>query len=1164
MKKLMLFCLLALGPALFVVLNNRAENDPIMKQAKSLLQEYEGYSTLSPQPIPEPPPEEDPASSWRSAYSKGSKGPLRVNVMPDGIYRPQSYENTAYAWPGKELTIWGNVHGGTPPYTYVWDFGDGTPPASGSVSDPPHFRYIAVIHSYSTMGPKYATLTVTDKNGNWDSDVVRIDVVPQTLEIEVNAAIENGLRWLYRNQYSGGYWRSYWPRHYYYLSPTALAVLAFENRGHFPTNDIDEDIYAETVQSGLAYIFNHAYTCSIDTQECFNPDTDGDEIGIYFDDGDHYFRGQMYNQGIAMMAVVGSGDPSLVASSTSSPDVDGHTYGEIIVDAVDYCAWAQNDPPFNARGGWRYKPNYGYYPYTSDNSVSQWPAIGLEAAESEWNICAPDSLKGELLLWIDFSQASNGCFGYTDPYGNTGRFAMTAAGLCELAYCDVDTSDQMVRDALSWLCNEWNSSGMWGNFASLYAMYGLAKGCRISVPGEIKSICGHDWQDEYDSWLVDNQESGGSWHGSGYGNDRVLDTAFGILILIRGIVCPGPVAVINAPSTIGPGTSFPMDANNSYHPDSSKQIVEWLWDFDKEDGIDWDNPDAVGHNVENPGYPLPFPLLEDTFWVTLKVCDEGSETPPCTTVKCDVKEHRVIVWRKNNRPIADPGPPGPGEVYAGRVGEPIILDGTDSWDPDTEWGDYIASYSWDLDGDDTFRDCTTPICTLFCKEVYSGMIGLVVCDSYDTCSIPAQGYVNCWCSKVDVFLTDQDIFFAPSTPLPHETVTLYAVVHCDTASDPIGSVKVRFYDGDPDIAVHQIGSDQMVYNLVAGAIDTVEVSWTFPDSVPHDVYVRLDPDQELEEYDEDNNEASRELVPTFILPATVELVPDELDLTPNLPPVKCYIELPQGYSVKYIEEVSMCGCREECIHPLAEPWEIGDYDEDGIPDLMVAFDYLASLRVVDLKRCGIATIEGMVQVGSIEATFVGQDTVKANNPGGCIIGEVTDGATGEPLDGVLVQVLRDTLVLGWDITKADGRYELSYVVPGVYEVSASKDGYGGAVEKGVESVEAETTVVNFQFSPISVPEEGETKVPKTFSLSQNYPNPFNPVTTIRYGLPKATYVRLTLYNISGQRIETLVDEHQEAGYHEVSWSAEGLANGIYFYRIEAGEFIQTKKMIVLK
>lgn len=91
----------------------------------------------------------------------------------------------------------------------------------------------------------------------------------------------------------------------------------------------------------------------------------------------------------------------------------------------------------------------------------------------------------------------------------------------------------------------------------------------------------------------------------------------------------------------------------------------------------------------------------------------------------------------------------------------------------------------------------------------------------------------------------------------------------------------------------------------------------------------------------------------------------------------------------------------------------------------------------------------------------------------------------------------------------------------------------------------------------------------TFALSQNYPNPFNPSTTIRYGLPHRSTVELTVFNPLGQLVATLVREDQEAGYHEVKFSASGgdaakLSSGVYFYRIQAGDFAQTKKLLLLR
>jgi phosphodiesterase/alkaline phosphatase D-like protein len=89
-------------------------------------------------------------------------------------------------------------------------------------------------------------------------------------------------------------------------------------------------------------------------------------------------------------------------------------------------------------------------------------------------------------------------------------------------------------------------------------------------------------------------------------------------------------------------------------------------------------------------------------------------------------------------------------------------------------------------------------------------------------------------------------------------------------------------------------------------------------------------------------------------------------------------------------------------------------------------------------------------------------------------------------------------------------------------------------------------------------------LPDSYSLGQNYPNPFNPVTTIRYGLPQRSMVNLTLFNALGQQVRQLVSGEQEAGFHDVKFDGSGLASGVYFYRVRAGSFVESRKLILLK
>jgi hypothetical protein len=88
--------------------------------------------------------------------------------------------------------------------------------------------------------------------------------------------------------------------------------------------------------------------------------------------------------------------------------------------------------------------------------------------------------------------------------------------------------------------------------------------------------------------------------------------------------------------------------------------------------------------------------------------------------------------------------------------------------------------------------------------------------------------------------------------------------------------------------------------------------------------------------------------------------------------------------------------------------------------------------------------------------------------------------------------------------------------------------------------------------------------PDGFQLAQNYPNPFNPETEITFTLPEASNVTLTVHNILGQVVEELVNSEMQAGNHTVSWNGNNVASGVYFYRITAGPFSDTKRMLLLK
>jgi hypothetical protein len=97
-----------------------------------------------------------------------------------------------------------------------------------------------------------------------------------------------------------------------------------------------------------------------------------------------------------------------------------------------------------------------------------------------------------------------------------------------------------------------------------------------------------------------------------------------------------------------------------------------------------------------------------------------------------------------------------------------------------------------------------------------------------------------------------------------------------------------------------------------------------------------------------------------------------------------------------------------------------------------------------------------------------------------------------------------------------------------------------------------------------IEDDWQNQIPKEFVLMQNYPNPFNPITTIRFGVPRAAHVKIEIFNIIGQRVATISNQQIKAGYHEIHLNASALGSGIYFYRMSSEGFVQVRKLMVIK
>ena len=104
---------------------------------------------------------------------------------------------------------------------------------------------------------------------------------------------------------------------------------------------------------------------------------------------------------------------------------------------------------------------------------------------------------------------------------------------------------------------------------------------------------------------------------------------------------------------------------------------------------------------------------------------------------------------------------------------------------------------------------------------------------------------------------------------------------------------------------------------------------------------------------------------------------------------------------------------------------------------------------------------------------------------------------------------------------------------------------------------------------VLVSNDESNQLPTAFSLYNNYPNPFNPMTTIRYNLPDDALVNITIYDMMGRVVKTLINDQQTTGYRSLQWNATNdngapVSAGLYLYTIEAGQFRQTNKMVLLK
>jgi hypothetical protein len=353
------------------------------------------------------------------------------------------------AYNGKEITFKAIARGGDGTYDFEWDFdGDGTYDFSDITNN--HYD-LSARHTYPDQ--LFDRIFVARIRVTSGGEVVTADypvrVHPTaTRSVKVNVAIDEALWWMHVNLLrwdSGDIQLGALTDQM--LGSTGAAVQAWENQGHKPGGDHDTNPYVEDVRRGMNFILSKSHPYPIYVEDGRDPDTLVNGYGIH-----SIYQSQLYETGIVLMALASSGDLNLT-SEVGGFGMYGRSYGDIAQDMTDFLSFAQNEPNVGVwRGGWRYGPNYDQ----SDMSVTQWPVIGMEAAESNYGIIVPQYVKEELQIYLTEDQDSDGGFGYTAPGGNVAR---TGAGIACLAWIGAAPDDFSVTNAINFIDNNW----LWDN-----------------------------------------------------------------------------------------------------------------------------------------------------------------------------------------------------------------------------------------------------------------------------------------------------------------------------------------------------------------------------------------------------------------------------------------------------------------------------------------------------------------------------------------------------------------------------------------------------------------------------------------------------------------------------------------------------------------------------